>query len=45
MIAPDFPGHGGSEPGSGDYSLGALATGLRDLLLSLGHERATVVGH
>ncbi|HEY5976272.1 MAG TPA: alpha/beta fold hydrolase [Solirubrobacterales bacterium] len=45
VIAPDFPGHGASAPGGGDYSLGALAGGLRDLLLSLGHERATLVGH
>jgi pimeloyl-ACP methyl ester carboxylesterase len=45
VIAPDFPGHGRSEPGGGDYSLGSLASGLRDLLLSLGHERATLVGH
>ncbi len=45
VIAPDLPGHGVSEPGGGDYSLGALATGLRDLLLALGHDRATLVGH
>ena len=45
VIAPDFPGHGASEAGAGDYSIGALAGGLRDLLLALGHERATVVGH
>jgi pimeloyl-ACP methyl ester carboxylesterase len=45
VIAPDLPGHGSSEGGAGDYSIGALASGLRDLLLSLGHERATVVGH
>lgn len=45
VIAPDFPGHGGSAPGGGDYSLGALASALRDLMLSLGHERATLVGH
>jgi len=44
-IAPDFPGHGLSAPGGGDYSLGSLASGLRDLLLTLGHERATLVGH
>ena len=31
--------------GGGDYSLGSLASGLRDLLLALGHERATLVGH
>lgn len=45
VIAPDFPGHGASEAGSGDYSIGSLASGLRDLLLALGHERATLVGH
>jgi pimeloyl-ACP methyl ester carboxylesterase len=45
VIAPDLPGHGMSGGGPGDYSLGNLATGLRDLLLSLGHERATLVGH
>ena len=45
VIAPDLPGHGLSAGGSGDYSLGNLASGLRDLLLVLGHERATLVGH
>lgn len=45
VIAPDLPGHGASAPGSGDYSIGALAAGLRDLLLALGHERATLIGH
>ncbi len=45
VVAPDFPGHGTSAPGGGDYSLGALATGLRDLMITLGHERATLVGH
>jgi pimeloyl-ACP methyl ester carboxylesterase len=45
VVAPDLPGHGGSAAGGGDYSLGAMATGLRDLLVALGHERATVVGH
>jgi len=45
VIAPDLPGHGASAPGAGDYSLGALAAGLRDLLVVLGHERATLVGH
>ncbi len=45
VIAPDFPGHGESAPGGGDYSLGSLAAWLRDLLLALGHERATLVGH
>jgi pimeloyl-ACP methyl ester carboxylesterase len=45
VIAPDLPGHGTSAPGGGDYSLGALAAGLRDLLVTLGHDRATLVGH
>ncbi len=45
VVAPDFPGHGTSDIGSGDYSLGSLASGLRDLMLTLGHERATLVGH
>jgi pimeloyl-ACP methyl ester carboxylesterase len=45
VIAPDLPGHGRSAPGGGDYSLGSLAAGLRDLLLTLGHDRATLVGH
>src|SRR6202142_2803100 len=45
VIAPDLPGHGSSAPGAGDYSIGALAAGLRDLLITLGHDRATLVGH
>src|SRR5271166_6873482 len=45
VLAPDLPGHGSSAPGGGDYSLGALAAGLRDLLVALGHDRATLVGH
>ena len=45
VVAPSLPGHGRSAPGAGDYSLGALAAGLRDLLVALGYERATLVGH
>jgi pimeloyl-ACP methyl ester carboxylesterase len=45
VVAPDLPGHGGSAPGGGDYSLGGLAATLRDMLLALGHDRATLVGH
>src|SRR5271169_6524185 len=45
VLAPDLPGHGASAPGGGDYSLGALAAGLRDLLAVLDHDRATLVGH
>lgn len=44
VIAPDLPGHGRSAKPRGDYSLGALASFLRDLMATLGHERATVVG-
>jgi pimeloyl-ACP methyl ester carboxylesterase len=44
VVAPDLLGHGRSEKGVGDYSLGSLASSLRDLLLALGHDRATVVG-
>jgi pimeloyl-ACP methyl ester carboxylesterase len=29
----------------GDYSLGAFASAVRDVLFALGHSRATVVGH
>jgi pimeloyl-ACP methyl ester carboxylesterase len=45
VVAPDLLGHGQSAKPRGDYSLGAYAAGLRDLLVALGHERATVVGH
>jgi pimeloyl-ACP methyl ester carboxylesterase len=45
VIAPDLAGHGGSAKPKGDYSLGAHASGVRDLLLALGHDRATFVGH
>ena len=45
VIAPDLPGHGISGKPPGDYSIGALASAMRDLLVYLGHERATVIGH
>jgi pimeloyl-ACP methyl ester carboxylesterase len=45
VIAPDLPGHGRSDKPKGDYSLGAHACCLRDLLLGLGHQHATLVGH
>jgi len=45
LIAPDLLGHGKSATPRGDYSLGAHATGVRDILTSLGLERVTVVGH
>jgi pimeloyl-ACP methyl ester carboxylesterase len=45
VVAPDLLGHGESAKPRGDYSLGAQANALRDLLAVLGHERVTVVGH
>jgi pimeloyl-ACP methyl ester carboxylesterase len=45
VIAPDLLGHGRSAKPRGDYSLGAYASGVRDLLVALGIPRATVVGH
>lgn len=45
VIAPDLPGHGTSDPPAGDYSLGAHACALRDLMLSLGHRRFSLAGH
>src|SRR3954454_1911025 len=45
VIAPDLPGHGESGSSAGDYSVGAMAATVRDLLMSLGIERATIVGH
>src|SRR5215217_6960383 len=45
VLAPDLLGHGESAKPRGDYSLGSYASGLRDLLAVLGHDRATIVGH
>lgn len=44
VVAPDLPGHGRSAKSRGDYSLGAAANALRDLLLGLDVDRVTVVG-
>jgi pimeloyl-ACP methyl ester carboxylesterase len=44
VIAPDLIGHGHSAKPMGDYSLGAYASGMRDLLGALGVERASIVG-
>ena len=45
VIVPDLFGHGESAKPMGDYSLGAHAATLRDLLDRLGIERVTLVGH
>ena len=45
VIVPDLFGHGDSAKPMGDYSLGAHAATLRDLLDRLGIDRVTLVGH
>ena len=45
VIAPDLIGHGDSATPRGDYSLGAHAAVIRDLLAAIGIDRATIVGH
>ncbi len=45
VVAPDLLGHGESAKPRGDYSLGAYASGIRDLMTALGHDQATIVGH
>jgi pimeloyl-ACP methyl ester carboxylesterase len=44
VLAPDLLGQGESDKPRGDYSLGAQANMLRDLLDALGHKRATIIG-
>jgi pimeloyl-ACP methyl ester carboxylesterase len=45
VLAPDLLGHGQSAKPRGDYSMGAFASGIRDLVLSLGLGPVTLVGH
>src|SRR5438132_2482954 len=45
VIAPDLIGHGDSATPRGDYSLGAHAASIRDLLAAIGIDSATIVGH
>jgi pimeloyl-ACP methyl ester carboxylesterase len=45
VIAPDLIGHGDSATPRGDYSLGAHAAVIRDLLTVIEIDRATIVGH
>jgi len=44
VLAPGLLGHGESAKPMGDYSLGAFASGLRDLITVLDLESVTVVG-
>ena len=44
VLAPDLLGQGQSDKPRGEYSLGAHANTLRDLLDALGYQRATVIG-
>jgi pimeloyl-ACP methyl ester carboxylesterase len=45
VIAPDLIGHGDSATPRGDYSIGAHAAAIRDLLTAIDVQAATVVGH
>ena len=45
VLAPDLIGHGDSAAPRGDYSLGAHAASIRDLMAAIGIDRATIVGH
>ena len=45
VVAPDLIGHGDSAAPRGDYSLGAHAASIRDLLAAIGIDHATIVGH
>ncbi len=45
VVAPDLLGHGASGKPRSDYALAAHVNVLRDLLVLLGHERATIAGH
>ena len=45
LLAPDLFGHGASAKPMGDYSLGAHAATLRDLLDQLDIDKVTLVGH
>jgi pimeloyl-ACP methyl ester carboxylesterase len=45
VLAPDLIGHGQSAKPRGDYSMGAFASGVRDLMVGLGIGPATIVGH
>jgi pimeloyl-ACP methyl ester carboxylesterase len=45
VLAPDLLGHGRSDKLRGDYSVGAHANTIRDLMDALGYSKAMFVGH
>jgi pimeloyl-ACP methyl ester carboxylesterase len=45
VIAVDLIGHGASNSGNGDFSLGANASAIRDLLDALEIDRVHLIGH
>ena len=45
VLAPDLLGHGRSDKLRGDYSVGAHANTIRDLLDALGYHSGTFIGH
>lgn len=45
VLVPDLLGHGSSAKPRGDYSMGAFASGIRDLVVALEIGPATIVGH
>jgi len=44
VLAPDLLGHGDSAKPHGEYSIGAHANVVRDLMAALGYDSATIVG-
>jgi len=45
VLVPDLIGHGDSAAPRGDYSLGAHAASIRDVMTAIGIDRASIVGH
>ncbi len=45
VIAPDLPGHGDSDAPFGDYTPGAQASAVRDLVVGLGLGSVSLAGH
>jgi pimeloyl-ACP methyl ester carboxylesterase len=45
VVALDLLGHGESDKPGHDYSLGAYANMVRDVMIALGVDRATIIGH